>query len=186
MNPSSGFSQLNVETSPKEEPQSITEEFAETGSPQTIVSPAEPEKNVEIKENEPLRIDINSALLKELQKLTGIGPVLAQRIIDARPFYSLDELAKVSGIGPKALEDIKKQGLAWVDPELEPPKIEKSNSREIGSVGTAEISKLFDFAQAKQTFESILVFLVATILAIFSGIIILILKRKISSKNKIE
>lgn len=67
-------------------------------------------------------IDINTALLEELEEIIGIGPVLAQRIIEARPFNSLDDLIKVKGIGETTLQKIKDQGLAWVDPqkELEP------------------------------------------------------------------
>jgi predicted nucleic acid-binding OB-fold protein len=37
-------------------------------------------------------IDINHATIEELQRLPGIGPKLAQRILDARPFYSQEEL----------------------------------------------------------------------------------------------
>lgn len=37
-------------------------------------------------------IDINHASFEELQRLPGIGPKLARRIVDARPFYSQEEL----------------------------------------------------------------------------------------------
>lgn len=66
------------------------------------------------------KIDINTASLQELDEIIWVGPVTAQRIIDARPFYSVDELIKVKGIGEKRLADIKAQGLAWVDPNLQP------------------------------------------------------------------
>ncbi len=80
-------------------------------------------------------IDINTASSEELEKIIGIGPVLAQRTIEARPFNSLDDLIKVKGIGEKTLQKIKDQGLAWVgsqeelelklkpkpEPESEPP-----------------------------------------------------------------
>ena len=49
-------------------------------------------------------IDLNSATEQQLDSLTGVGPELARRIIAARPFTSVDDLKKVSGISDKLLE----------------------------------------------------------------------------------
>ncbi|MBO0695772.1 MAG: helix-hairpin-helix domain-containing protein, partial [Verrucomicrobia bacterium] len=48
-----------------------------------------------------VRIDINTATEKELKMIPGIGPVMAARIIGARPFRSADDLKKINGIGDK-------------------------------------------------------------------------------------
>src|SRR5439155_11843037 len=55
-------------------------------------------------------VNVNTASLDELQTLPGVGPVTAQKIIDARsaaPFNSADELRRVRGIGPKTLEGLR-------------------------------------------------------------------------------
>jgi len=61
--------------------------------------------------NSPDRIDINSASSEELQKLPGVGPVLAGRIIEFRdnngPFRSADELLLVQGIGPSTYQNMR-------------------------------------------------------------------------------
>jgi competence protein ComEA len=53
------------------------------------------------------KVDINTAPLEELAVVRGIGPVLAQKIIDLRPFSDLDDLKRVPGIGTSSLELIK-------------------------------------------------------------------------------
>jgi competence protein ComEA len=55
-------------------------------------------------------IDVNAPSLAELQRLPGIGPVLARKIIDARadkPFAAVEDLRKVSGIGVKTLDKLR-------------------------------------------------------------------------------
>ncbi|MHB1474353.1 MAG: helix-hairpin-helix domain-containing protein [Dermatophilaceae bacterium] len=56
-------------------------------------------------------IDLNTADVSALDSLPGVGPVLAQRILEWRAqhgrFTSVDELGEVSGIGDKILAQIR-------------------------------------------------------------------------------
>ncbi len=58
-------------------------------------------------------LDLNAATLADLDALPGIGPVLAQRILDWRTahgrFTDVEELAEVSGIGPSVLSRLRDQ-----------------------------------------------------------------------------
>ena len=52
-------------------------------------------------------IDINTASESELTRLPGVGATLARRLVDARPFTSVDDLRRVKGIGAKTLENVR-------------------------------------------------------------------------------
>ncbi|RRC94594.1 ComEA family DNA-binding protein [Schaalia canis] len=58
-------------------------------------------------------VDINTADVAGLQVLKGVGPALAQRILEAREqrgaFESIDDVDAISGIGPAMLRKIEPQ-----------------------------------------------------------------------------
>src|SRR5438034_1486616 len=87
-------------------------------APDNAIAARQPAKNTATDAKKPSKkeenikgpIDINQADGQELQKLPGIGPKLAQRILDERaksPFQSVEDLRRVSGIGPKIMERLR-------------------------------------------------------------------------------
>lgn len=52
------------------------------------------------------RVDLNKASEQELEALKGIGPATAKKIIENRPYKSVDELSK-AGVPAKTIQDLK-------------------------------------------------------------------------------
>lgn len=55
--------------------------------------------------NEP--VDLNGASLEDIEHLPGVGPALAQRIVDGRPYATVDDVQRVRGITAKKFETLK-------------------------------------------------------------------------------
>jgi len=140
------------------------------------------------------KININTASLEDLMKIVHIGEVRARELISLRPFASVDDLIKIKGIGETRIKDIKKQGLAWIGPlEAGPPtfepqqaepqtiKIEERpktvNSKTEPEASKNSPTKELAAAGEQATQKSSVPLLIAGGLAVFSGAIILMLKK---------
>jgi len=94
---------VRVESDPAPDLEPLTLERkppAPAPSPRTIrkVQPGDPP------------INVNAAPAEELQRLPGVGPTIALRIVSARaaaPFRAVEELRRVKGIGPKTLDGLR-------------------------------------------------------------------------------
>jgi competence protein ComEA len=79
------------------------------GAPRVVYTASLEE--IQDESQDPLRIDINTADVEELDELPEVGPSTAESIVEYRrlngEFRSVDDLEEIPGIGPKTLEQIK-------------------------------------------------------------------------------
>lgn len=57
-------------------------------------------------------VDVNRASLAELESLPRVGPTLARRIVEGRPYADVDALERVRGIGPSTLQQLRARAVA--------------------------------------------------------------------------
>ena len=69
--------------------------------------PGEVHEN-QARQNERL-LDLNTASATELESLLGIGPALARRIIEGRPYRTVEDLLRIKGIGEGRLAEIRRR-----------------------------------------------------------------------------
>ncbi len=55
-------------------------------------------------------VDLNSASAQELENVGGLGRERAQRIIQARPLNSWDDVKKIEGFSDKLVNDLRQAG----------------------------------------------------------------------------
>ena len=83
--------------------------------PTSSLNSKKPKKENKLKDSSNSHcIDINNASESELQGIKYIGEATAPKVVAARPFNSVDELTKVSGIADKKIIEIKEEGIACV------------------------------------------------------------------------
>ena len=79
----------------------------------TLAQTPTPKVQVVAKEVGGAKVNVNQATAEQLMTISGIGPVMAKRIVDFRdkngPFKKIEDLLAVQGIGEKNLERFKNQ-----------------------------------------------------------------------------
>ncbi len=99
------------------------------------------------------RVDVNHASASELERLPRVGPAMAQRIIEARPFTSIDDLLRVRGIGPSTLEALAPE--VFVGGAVAPDEGSGSRLLVFDEVGVIEAIEVGDVEAPEQVGEQL-------------------------------
>lgn len=116
------------------------EELFRTSSADSVRQPAAPAPSRAAHTLGPIRMDPNSASASTLQRLPGIGPALAARIVEYRelhgPFRRPRDVMRVSGIGPRTFERL--EPYLFVDEELATGPRQPGQAAPAGGAGSSD------------------------------------------------
>ena len=80
-------------------------------SPLNLLKEDQPRNSSQVLASQCPKVNINRATLEELQALPGIGPAMAQRIVEYRkknpPFRKVEDLLIIRGISRSKLEKLR-------------------------------------------------------------------------------
>lgn len=85
----------------------FTSYLLSTGLLVGIAAASEPAATRKRPQEGSLIVNLNTASTLELESIPGIGPALASLIIAGRPYKSVDELVRISGISVEKLRGMK-------------------------------------------------------------------------------
>jgi len=88
-------------------PYKTVDDLSRAGLPAATVSKV---KTMVVVRPMPTPVDVNNDSALRLQTLPGVGPALAKEIIAGRPYSSINDLAKVRGLGASRLDDLRGRG----------------------------------------------------------------------------
>ncbi len=84
---------------------------AQPTAPRTTQRPAQPADSGLPPSRQVVLVNLNTATQQDLERVPGIGPVIARRIVAYRarygPFRRIEELMLIEGIGPRTFELLK-------------------------------------------------------------------------------
>lgn len=86
----------------------------------------------------------NTATREDLIALNGIGELIVDAIIYARPFKAIDDLVSIPGIGPITLESLKEQGLYVGEPPQDTPSRDEHKTWVVRGLVVGEDGDLLD------------------------------------------
>ena len=122
-------------------PYKAVEDLEKAGVPAATVAKLKP---LAVARPLPSPVDVNSASIEELEGLPGVGPALAKAIADGRPYKTVDDLAKVKGLGESKLGALKgrvKFGAATAKAEPKEKATPKEKAASKGETATEKMEK---------------------------------------------
>lgn len=88
-----------------------TKKELESAPPATFTAPSGTAQGAASKPAAPAKVNVNTGTVTQLDALPSVSPTVAKNIVDYRtkygPFKKLEDLDKVSGIGPSTLEKLR-------------------------------------------------------------------------------